>query len=368
MDAATHVRLDVTHVQPTSANPTPVLLSLWLMFWLLMITVSLGESLHNPGIRWWEPILWEGSSALFASCWLFIALHTRDHFAPYLDRPLVWLGRHALWLPLVAATFIPAIYAFRHGVYALAGRPYSHRPWSFLIVYETIKLTLYSGLWLGILFGLDSHAEWRLQQRRLADLQKALTEAQLAQLQAQLRPHFFFNVLNTISALMHVDVGRADRLLAGLGDLLHTSLRAGEREQVPLREELHSLELYAEIMQERFADRVTIGWSVDPSIADTPVPSLLLQPLLENAFRHGVERSSTPIRIEITAHRTGNTVSLTIRNDGSALAPDFREGVGLGNCRRRLSVIYGDTASLQLRADADVVAAHVSIPLAGAAT
>jgi LytS/YehU family sensor histidine kinase len=332
------------------------------MFWLLMITVSVED---NPGARWWEPILWEGSSALAASGWLWIALRTRDHFAPYLDRPLVWLGRHALWLPLVAATFIPAIYALRHGVYALLGQSYPHRPWPFLFVYETIKVTLYSGLWLGILFGLDSHAQWRLQQRRLADLQKALTEAQLAHLQAQLRPHFFFNVLNTISALMHVDVARADRLLAGLGDLLHLSLRAGERERVPLREELRTLELYAEMMQERFTDRVTIGWTVDPSIADALVPSLLLQPLLENAFKHGVERSSVPIHIEITARREGDALSLTVSNTGSTLAPDCREGVGLGNCRRRLAVIYGDAASLQLRGEAHGVAAQVAVPLTG---
>jgi LytS/YehU family sensor histidine kinase len=263
----------------------------------------------------------------------------------------------------VAVTFIAAVYAIRHGVYALVGRSYHHPSWLFVSVYESVKLVLFSGLWLGILFGLDSHALWKSQQRRLTELQKALTEAQLAQLQAQLRPHFFFNVLNTISALMHVDVARADRLLAGLGDLLHISLRAGNEEMTPLREELRSLELYAQIMQERFADRVTIDWRVDPSVVDTPVPALLLQPLLENAFRHGVERSSTPVRIDVTAGRNGNALRLTVSNTGSVPARDLHEGVGLRNCRKRLSVLYGEAAALQLRDEAGSVAACVSIPL-----
>jgi LytS/YehU family sensor histidine kinase len=226
---------------------------------------------------------------------------------------------------------------------------------------------LFAGLWLGILFGFESYTQLQIHRRRLLEVQKALTEAQLARLKGQLRPHFFFNVLNTISALMHVDVARADRLVAGLGDLLHISLRSGEQEMTPLREELRSLELYAEIMHERFRDRVTLNSHVDPSILDTPVPSLLLQPLLENAFRHGVERSTVPVRIDVTARREGISLSLVVSNTGSSLAPDYREGVGLRNCRERLSIIYGEAAALQVRDEGASVAARISIPLAGGA-
>ena len=340
---------------------------LWAMFWLLMITVAIQDSLRNPSISWWEPILWEGSSALAATCWILIAMRAREHYAKYLDRPLMWFAYHLRWLPLVAATFIAAIYAMRHGVYGLVGRPYHHRPWLFVLIYESVKVTLYAGLWLGILFGLGSYAQWQLQRGRLLELQKALTEAQLARLQGQLRPHFFFNALNTVSALMHVDVARADRLVAGLGDLLHISLRSGEQDMTPLREELRSLELYAQIMQERFRDRVTVNWCVDPGIGATPVPTLLLQPLLENAYRHGVERSTAPVRIDVTARRGGNSLELVVSNTGSRLAPDYREGVGLRNCRERLSVIYGDAAALQIRNEENAVATRVSIPLVDSA-
>jgi hypothetical protein len=268
-----------------------------------MISVSLQNSLRDPRISWWEPILWEGSSAVFATCWLLLANTVRSGYSEFLDRPLLWFSLYMRWLPLLVVTFVPTVYAARHGVYSLVGRHYDHPSWLFVIVYETLNLTLFAVLWVGILFGFESYAQSQWRRERLLDLQRALTEAQLEQLKAQLRPHFFFNVLNTISALMHVDVARADRLVAGLGDLLRISLRSGEQDMTPLREELRALELYAQIMQERFRDRVTLHWSVDPGILEIPVPSLLLQPLLENAFKHGVERITDPVRIDVTARR-----------------------------------------------------------------
>jgi LytS/YehU family sensor histidine kinase len=209
--------------------------------------------------------------------------------------------------------------------------------------------------------------QWQAQRRRFLELQKTLAEAQLAQLKSQLRPHFFFNALNTISALMHVDVARADRLLARLADLLRVSLQSGDQEITSLRDELHTLELYAQIMQERFADRVTLAWRVDDGALEASVPSLLLQPLLENAFKHGVERSIGPVNIEIAAQRDGEQLRLTVSNTGSTLAAGYRDGIGLRNCRERLNVIYGDKASLDLVAEVDGVAARIVMPLRGKA-
>ncbi len=355
----------VARVRTEPLDRPVALFWLWGLFWLLMITTAVQDALRNPAISWWEPILWEGTSAVAATCWLLIASRTRERYAQYLDRPLLWFGHHLRWLPLVVPSFIVAVYAVRHGVYGLAGRSYQHPAWLWVFGYETLKLVLFAGLWLGIIFGFDSYAQWRVHRRRLLEVQKALTEAQLARLKGQLRPHFFFNALNTISALMHVDVARADRLVAGLGDLLHISLRSGEEEMTPLREELRSLELYAQIMQERFRDRVTLSWHVDPGILDAPVPALLLQPLLENAFRHGVERSTVPVHIDVTARLEENSVSVVVSNTGSSLAANYREGVGLRNCRERLSIIYGEAAALHVRDEGASVAARVSIPLGG---
>ena len=228
--------------------------------------------------------------------------------------------------------------------------------------YETLKLVMFCGLWMGIIFGFDAFAQAQEQRQRLLALQKSLAEAQLAHLKAQLRPHFFFNALNTISALMQVDVPRADRLLARLADLLRATLQWSDKEITSLREEIRILELYAQIMQERFADRVTLTWNVDTAALAGAVPALLLQPLLENAFKHGVERSRDAVQIEVEGRREGERMRIAIRNTGSILAAERHEGVGLRNCRERLSVLYGEAANLQLTQLPGAVEASVTLP------
>ncbi|WP_160948512.1 sensor histidine kinase, partial [Xanthomonas sp. LMG 8989] len=170
---------------------------------------------------------------MVATVWIWLAVRVRGRYAAYLDRPLIWFGSYLRWLPVIAVTFIVAVYGVRHGIYAAMGFTYEHPGWRSLFVYETTKLSVFVGLWLGILFGLESHDQWQLQRNRLLQTQKALAEAQLAQLQGQLRPHFLFNALNTVSSVMHSDVERADRLLAALGDLLRTSLGTIENEMTP---------------------------------------------------------------------------------------------------------------------------------------
>ncbi|MET0535897.1 MAG: histidine kinase, partial [Steroidobacter sp.] len=253
----------------------------------------------------------------------------------------------------------------RHGVYALVDQTYEHPSWGVVFVYETLKITLFAGLWLGVIFCFDSFEQWQAQRRHLLELQKTLAEAQLSQLKAQLRPHFFFNALNTISALMHVDVERADRLLARLGELLRASLQSGGQELTSLREELRTLELFAQIMQERFADRVSLTWQVDSRALEAKIPSMLLQPLLENAFKHGVERSVGHVNITVSASLANERLVVEIHNTGSTLARNYSDGVGLRNCRERLSVIYGQAASLQMTSDTDSVIAKVTLPADG---
>jgi hypothetical protein len=338
----------------------------WAAFWLLMIGVAIEDQLRNPLTLWWEPILTEGSSALVSTGWMWLAVRFRGRRAPYLDKPLIWFASYLRWLPLVCITWITAVYAIRYGVYAAVGRAYEPSGrWGFIVVYESLKVTYNSGLWLGVLFGIDSYGQWQFQWQRLLQTQKALAEAQLARLQGQLRPHFLFNALNTVSALMHTDVARADRLVATLGDLLRISLRSSENEMTPLAEELRTLELYADIMRERFRDRVTMSWQMDQALLDVPVPALLLQPLLENVFKHGVELTVMPVRITISAWRENDSLEIVVSNTGSMLVPEHRDGMGLGNCRERLNIIYGNKASLLVRNEDAGVAARVSMPLTG---
>jgi sensor histidine kinase YesM len=359
--------LDLAAARQTSARrwlsrPDFVLYFLWGMFWLLMLTVAVQDYIRSGGKQLWQPILWEGTSLAMATLWVVLQRRVDQRYAVYLDRPLTWIWHHVKWLPLVILTFVVSVYAIRHGVYALLGQTYRHESWPYVLFYESLKLIMFTGLWIGLIFGFDAFARSQEQHRRLLALQKSLAEAQLAHLKAQLRPHFFFNALNTISALMHVDVPRADRLLSRLADLLRATLQWSDKEITSLREEIRMLELYAQIMQERFADRVTLSWKVDDAALPGAIPALLLQPLLENAFKHGVERSRDAVRIEIEGRREGDRLHIAIRNTGSTLTGASPNGVGLRNCRERLAVLYGDAGKLQLAQLQDAVEASVSLP------
>jgi sensor histidine kinase YesM len=347
--------------EPNYLGNQRALYALWALFWLLMIAVSIQDHIGNPYIRWWEPFLWEGSSAVCASAWLVLQQRRSRGWDSYLSQPLKWFGLHLAWLPVIAITFIVSIYAIRHAIYALAGRTYEHQSWPFIFMYETVKLTLFMALWLAIIFGFKSFALWKLERERLLQMQKHLAESQLAQLKAQLQPHFLFNALNTISSLMQSDVERADRLLARLADLLRASLVTGTRQSTSLREEWKLLELYASIMQERFAGRVTITWNASDEALAASVPAMLLQPLLENAYKHGVERSGQPVAIRVEARRDGDTLRIAIHNTGT-MRDTQDSGIGLRNCHERLALVYGGRASLDVAPADGGVAAVVSLP------
>jgi hypothetical protein len=337
------------------------LIALWAIFWLLMIVVAVEDHRDDGGIRWWEPFVWEGSSCLVATFWLWLSRRAAPRWRIYLGEPARWFGRHLAWLPLVAISFVLGIYAIRHGIYALTTETYEHDPWAYLFFYEPVKVALYATLWVCIIFGLESFANWQREREQLLTLQKHLAESQLAQLRAQLQPHFLFNALNTISSLMQVDVPRADRLLTQLADLLRASLHTGAQHVTSLRQELDLLRLYAAIMLERFAGRVTLDWDVADDALDETIPAMLLQPLLENAFKHGVDRSTTPVAIHINAKRVGDRLDVIVRNAGT-LSASGAAGIGLTNCRERLALLYGADATLDLAQDGGDVAAKLSLP------
>ena len=185
----------------------------------------------------------------------------------------------------------------------------------------------------------------RGQAVRRSQLETRLAEARLQVLRLQLHPHFLFNTLHTISALMHKDLKAADRMLALLGDLLRDSFDKLGAQEVTLKQELDFLERYLEIERTRFRDRLTVVVSVEPETLDAEVPNLILQPLVENAIRHGVGKRHTPGRIEILAARRSDRLDLRIRDDGPGIPGEaetaLREGVGLANTAARLEQLYG---------------------------
>jgi two-component system LytT family sensor kinase len=209
------------------------------------------------------------------------------------------------------------------------------------------------GLYAILLCGVYCAAYYaRYRERELAasQLQGQLAHAQLQALRMQLNPHFLFNALNSISMLVRGGrSGEAVRMLAGLGDLLRGVLEEERPNEVPLREELDFLTRYLAIEQIR-AGRLQVRMAVAPELMEARVPNLILQPLVENAIRHGISRSSAAGLVEIGARRENGSLLLSVRDDGPGLsaAGNGREGVGLTNTRARLARMYGDAQGLEM--------------------
>ena len=207
----------------------------------------------------------------------------------------------------------------------------------------------------GAIIGFSHAANYFRQAQdralRTSQLETRLAEAQLQALQRQLHPHFLFNTLNGISALMHRDVLAADRMLVRLSDLLRMALDRRSAQEVPLTNDLEFLGKYLEIEQARFGDRLAVRFDIDPETLDALVPNLLLQPLVENSVRHAVAARSEGGFVEVIARRAADVLELKVRDNGPGLpkerAPSPPRGVGLANTRSRLEHLYGASQRLQ---------------------
>jgi len=206
-------------------------------------------------------------------------------------------------------------------------------------------------LWLvlGVALALDYYRKFRERELRATHLEAQLAVAQLQVLKMQLQPHFLFNTLHAISALVHQDADLADQMIARLGELLRTTLENAGTQEVSLREELEFIQPYLEIEQARLGPRLALLVEVDPEVMDARVPNLFLQPLVENAVRHGIAPHAEPGVIEVRACREGEALKIKVRDNGRGLSSNYTEGVGVGNTRARLAQLYGPTQEFTMR-------------------
>jgi two-component system LytT family sensor kinase len=196
------------------------------------------------------------------------------------------------------------------------------------------------------------YAEAREREVHAARLSSQLAEARLGALRSQLNPHFLFNSLNAITVLVRDrDIHTASRMLEQLGEVLRQALATDRTPEIPLAEEIGFLERYLAIEQVRFSDRLRATFDVDPGVMRAAVPSFVLQPLVENALRHGLAKRTEGGSLVIAARREGNELILEVRNDGpglGSLPPGERPGLGLTNTRERLATMYGDRGRVTL--------------------
>ena len=219
---------------------------------------------------------------------------------------------------------------------------------------------------VGIEHALAYMAKARERETQAVRLTAQLAEARLGALRMQLNPHFLFNSLNAITVLVRdQNTAAASRMLELLSDVLRLVLRREASHEAALATELDFLERYLAIEQVRFSDRLRPRIEVDAAIRRAVVPQLILQPLVENALRHGIARRADAGLLEVTARRDGDTLVLTVRDDGPGLDPAGAPatGVGLANTRARLTALYGSRASLEIaNAAGDGVVATIRLP------
>ena len=205
---------------------------------------------------------------------------------------------------------------------------------------------------LVVLFHVQNYSEkLREEKHRTAVLRGELAQAELQALKMQLHPHFLFNSLNTISSTLQTDSKAADKMLAQLGDFLRLTLENVDRSLVSLEEEIDFIRKYLQIEQHRFEDRLIIEYDIASEVAHASVPYLLMQPLVENAIKHGVGQSIEASRISISAYKQGDTLCIDLFNTGShigSLSHGISYGVGLSNTKSRLKQLYGEQASLDI--------------------
>ena len=213
-------------------------------------------------------------------------------------------------------------------------------------------------------FARDYYVRYQRRLQESADLRAQLADARLDALRMQINPHFLFNTLHAISALVDRDPAGVRRMIARLSELLRSTIESRGTDEVTLRDELDFLRRYIEIMEVRFQGRLKVTASIDDGVLDALVPNLILQPIVENALEHGASRTAGEGRVDITARRQGDDLVLLVRDNGPGLgAGERRTGVGLRNTEARLDQLYGDAASLSIRsADGGGVLAQITVP------
>jgi two-component system LytT family sensor kinase len=318
----------------------------WLTFWLavfaswtlLVIVFAVSSSLTYA--LTYQPPRWRYTLTMAATEWYVWAAFT----------PLVaWLARRfritrARWWRVLIIGAAGLVFAFFKVTLtrvlrgAIGGEEYFQitNLVSQYLVFWTVVIVTHAWLY---------YRESRERELRTSQLEALLAQTRLQMLSMQLQPHFLFNTLNTIAELVHQQPAAAERMIGGLSHLLRETLHAGLVDRVPLSQELALLDRYIEIQRARFGDRLKVTVTVPDEVNHALVPTLLLQPLVENAIKHGIAARAGAGHIEITAAKHGERLQIAIADDGRGLpSGSLPGGIGLDNCRSRLQTLYGVNA------------------------
>ena len=326
-------------------------------FWTLLAVLSIAQfAIAAPTFN--SPVDWPRVVSLRFADWYTCAIFTPLFFWATQRWPIArphLLTRAGLHVGIILGAVV-----IKYSLYAPIFRRVvaSDTPTlSDLLRRSVISEFIAFGSMAAAIHAIEYYKRFREGERLALQLQARLSDAQLRALRAQLNPHFLFNTLNAATMLLHQNPHAADTMLTRLGELLRLTLRADPDHEATVREELELLQRYLDVMRVRFPDRLTIKCTVQPEVNEALVPSFILQPLVENAFEHGVARLQRPGVIDVSARASGVDVVLAVRDNGDGAngngtggngASSNGHGLGLENTRRRLTELYGSGGSLLL--------------------
>jgi two-component system LytT family sensor kinase len=345
---------------------------LLLGFWSLVALLQSSEiylKMLSHGHSWWHLFLWHWVLwALWAVLTPVVLVLARRY--PLERSPRL---RHVV-LHAGAAVVLSVLHLLPVTAATIALRPYApiEEPGPFgreyvllMMGWLHVDFLVYWAI-LGVAYAYDYRQRLRERDLRTSQLQAQLARAQLAALQLQIHPHFLFNSLNAVAGLIRKQRTEAAlSMLAGLGELLRYVLDSAATPFVPLEKELDFAARYLEIQQVRFSDRLESRLDVAPGLLGAPVPTLILQPLVENAIEHGIAREGGGA-VEIQVREEPSRLRLSVRDNGPGLEDPGRDGLGLANTRARLMEIYGAAADIRLDEDEGGVTVSLTLPIAPA--
>ena len=315
---------------------------LWLGVWTLIALcfghqsyIHLRKAGTDPG--WWKVIHWSLEDWYVWGLFSIGIFELARCFPLRRDRWLAFIALHGLTSVALAPVY-QAVRSTVCGMDVIAWR----QPLPDLLVYWVILTVWHANYWRK-----TAHD----REMRAAELERRMVEAQLLALRMQLNPHFLFNTLNAIATLLRRDLDAAERMLVRLSELLRKALDTSEETEVPLEQELDFVNRYVEIEQLRFGDRLDFVCEAPRELRDARIPNLILQPLVENAIKHGVEPRATKGCVRIRAERHNGSLRLEVSDDGTGSAKGTNRqgaGIGLANTRARLESLYGDNHRFQL--------------------
>ncbi|WP_353266712.1 histidine kinase [Gemmatimonas sp.] len=307
-------------------------------------------------------LIWQGSAWMIWGLWSQLVLTLVDRVKLDTARVLPWLSLHAGMTVLASSINVLAIAWLDH-VFGAVGQvtSYAFALRVVLVNHLDIQVVLYWAV-LGAAYMVEFVRRYRERDRAATELEQKLARTQLEALRMQLNPHFLFNALNSVAELMEMDVKEAQRTLIRVSDLLRLSLRSAGQSLIPVWQEIELVELYLQIARVRYGAGLDADIDVDPNAVDLMIPSFLLQPLVENALKHGLAPGHADQSILVKLERVGNSLEILVEDNGKGLhgllttsgrflaAVPSVDGLGIGltNTRSRLAMLYGDRYAFRM--------------------